>query len=41
MTVQSKKAPLLNIEGTGLDAKVKINDRLISFEDNKIILQDL
>ena len=41
MTVQSKKAPQLDIEGTGLNANVKINNRLISFEDDRIILQDL
>ncbi|NER33383.1 MAG: hypothetical protein F6J93_04845 [Oscillatoria sp. SIO1A7] len=38
MTVQKEKAPDIRISGTGLDAKVRVGDRTISFAQDKIVL---
>lgn len=39
MTVQSKTSPEIEVSGKGLNAVVKVGNKKISFEDNKIIIK--
>jgi hypothetical protein len=40
MTVQNAAAPLVEIEGNGLDSRVKVGGQTIEFRENRIIFSD-
>jgi hypothetical protein len=40
MTFQRGKPPKVNIEGSGLDARVKVGNRVIGFDRSRIVLSE-